>query len=203
MAALTNLKNTLQPEDWPYIPRREFLSQTFKAHDIDIKLRSEEEAQKIIASQRDEKMQQLLYQQLEAENAYKRAQASSQLTKAKKLNVEAEKDAATPPEAPANQPPDPRLQDAELEAANMEVAASAEQMRRDEEKHQLEMQVAQDDHIANTVTNAAKVEADLTNKNKLTEHSMKMKEKDQKVRAMQAKSQPVAAKPKKEKPNAK
>ena len=141
--------------------------------------------------------------QLEAENAYKRAQASSQLTKAKKLNVEAEKDAATPPEAPANQPPDPRLADAELEAANMEVAASAEQMRRDEEKHQLEMQVAQDDHIANTVTNAAKVEADLTNKNKLTEHSMKMKEKDQKVRAMQAKSQPVAAKPKKEKSNVK
>jgi len=174
MAALTNLKNTMQPEDWPYVPRREFLSETFKAHDINIELRTEQEAQEIIASQRDERAQELAYAQAEAEIAYKKAQTAGQLTKAKKFNVEAEKDAITPPEN--TNTVNPMLQEAEVEGQQTNNLAVAEQIRRDEEKHQLELQHADESHRAKLITEASRAANDMENKNMMVESSIKQKE---------------------------
>jgi hypothetical protein len=185
MAALTNLKNTMQPEDWPYVPRREFLAETFKAHDIKIDLRTEEEAAKFIESQQDKRMQQLTYEQLESENAYKRAQTAGQLTKAKKNNVEAEKDALAPPESsPAA---DPRLQDAELMAKNTEIAAKNEQIRRDEESHQQKLTQSDENHRQQAITSAIKAEEELKSKEKAEAHARKMKERQIELSAKQSK----------------
>ena len=175
MAALTNLKNTMQPEDWPYVPRREFLSETFKAHDINIELRTEQEAQEIIASQRDKRAQELAYAQAEAEVAYKKAQTAGQLTKAKKFNVEAEKNAITPPEN--TNTVNPILQEAEVEGQQTNNLAVAEQIRRDEEKHQIELQHADESHRAKLITEASRAANDMENKNMMVESSVKQKEK--------------------------
>jgi hypothetical protein len=173
MAALANLKNTMQPEDWPYVPRREFLAETFKAHDININLRTEEEAQEFIASQRDERAQEFAYQQIEAEIAYKKAQATGQLTKAKKLNTEAEKDAKTPIEQPEGT--DPNLLNAEVEGKNIDNTAKMEKMRREEEIHQQNLVQSSEKHQAGLLTGAAKTAMELKTKAATTEHGMKLK----------------------------
>lgn len=192
MAALANLKNTMQPEDWPYIPRREFLAETLKAHDIKIDLRTEEEAQEIIAKQTDQRAQELAYAQMEAEIAYKRAQTAGQLTKAKKFNVEAEKNAITPPETtPAA---DPRLQDAELMARSTDIAAKNEQMRRDEEAHQQKLRHSEESHRLNQTKTAIQAAHDEEIKERDDLHSMKMKEKEVEIKAKQPKVQKTSKK---------
>jgi hypothetical protein len=192
MAALANLKNTMQPEDWPYIPRREFLAETLKAHDIKIELRSEEEAQEIISQQTDQRAKELAYAQLEAEVAYKRAQTAGQLTKAKKFNVEAEKNAIAPPETtPAA---DPRLQDAELMARSTDIAAKNEQMRRDEEAHQQKLRHSEESHRLNQTKTAIQTAHDEEIKERDDLHSMKMKEKEVEIKAKQPKVQKTSKK---------
>jgi hypothetical protein len=197
MAALANLKNTMQPEDWPYIPRREFLDETFKAHDIKINLRTEEQAQEIISKQTDQRAQELAYAQMEAEVAYKRAQTAGQLTKAKKFNVEAEKDAITPPDAPPAA--DPRLQDAELMAKSTDIAAKNEQIRRDEEAHQQKLRQEAENHQLNrekTVLETAHAE-DL--KERDAQHKMELQKKDMEIKEKQVKAQKSVKKPAKPK----
>lgn len=192
MAALANLKNTMQPDDWPYIPRREFLAETLKAHDIKIELRSEEEAQEIISQQTDQRAKELAYAQLEAEVAYKRAQTAGQLTKAKKFNVEAEKNAIAPPETtPAA---DPRLQDAELMARSTDIAAKNEQMRRDEEAHQQKLRHSEESHRLNQTKTAIQTAHDEEIKERDDLHSMKMKEKEVEIKAKQPKVQKTSKK---------
>lgn len=192
MAALANLKNTMQPEDWPYIPRREFLAETLKAHDIKIELRSEEEAQEIISQQTDQRAKELAYAQLEAEVAYKRAQTAGQLTKAKKFNVEAEKNAIAPPETtPAA---DPRLQDAELMARSTDIAAKNEQIRRDEEAHQQKLRHSEESHRLNQTKTAIQTAHDEEIKERDDLHSMKMKEKEVEIKAKQPKVQKTSKK---------
>jgi len=192
MAALANLKNTMQPEDWPYIPRREFLAETLKAHDIKIDLRTEEEAQEIIAKQTDQRAQELAYAQMEAEIAYKRAQTAGQLTKAKKFNVEAEKNAIAPPETtPAA---DPRLQDAELMARSIDIAAKNEQMRRDEEAHQQKLRHSEESHRLNQTKTAIQTAHDEEIKERDDLHNMKMKEKEVEIKAKQPKVQKTSKK---------
>lgn len=192
MAALANLKNTMQPEDWPYIPRREFLAETLKAHDIKIELRSEEEAQEIISQQTDQRAKELAYAQLEAEVAYKRAQTAGQLTKAKKFNVEAEKNAIAPPETtPAA---DPRLQDAELMARSTDIASKTEQIRRDEEAHQQKLRHSEESHRLNQTKTAIQTAHDEEIKERDDLHSMKMKEKEVEIKAKQPKVQKASKK---------
>lgn len=192
MAALANLKNTMQPEDWPYIPRREFLAETLKAHDIKIELRSEEEAQEIISQQTDQRAKELAYAQLEAEVAYKRAQTAGQLTKAKKFNVEAEKNAIAPPETtPAA---DPRLQDAELMARSTDIASKNEQIRRDEEAHQQKLRHSEESHRLNQTKTAIQTAHDEEIKERDDLHSMKMKEKEVEIKAKQPKVQKTSKK---------
>lgn len=191
MAALNNLKQTMQPEDWAYIPRRELLEELLKAHDMKIKIRTEEEAAEYMASISDERAKQLAYAQMEAEIAYKRAQTAGQLTKAKKFNVEAEKDAITPPES--GEYTDPRMTEAEIAEQNLKNTAINEQMRRDEEAHRLDMIHSDESHRVKIATDTTKAAVDMDNKQKMTEHSMKMNEKQAKMKKNQQPS------PKKEK----
>lgn len=178
MAALNNLKQTMQPEDWAYIPRRDLLEELVKAHDLKIKVRSDQEAAEYMASISDERAKQLAYAQMEADIAYKRAQTAGQLTKAKKFNVEAEKDAITPPES--GEYTDPRMTEAEIAEQNLKNASINEQMRRDEEAHRLNMFHSDEDHRVKITTAAMKTASEIDNKDKMVEHSMKMKEKQAK-----------------------
>lgn len=182
MAALTNLKNTMAPEDWAYVPRRQFLEEVFKSHDFDIKLRSEDEAQEYIASQQDKRAQDLAYQQMEAEIAYKKSQTMGQLTKAKKFNADAYVTASTPP--PQQEQANPELQAAEVAGKEAENMAKVEQMRRDEESHALDLQekesaIRQQDekHRTDMATSMVKNASDISNKQRSLDHSMKLKEK--------------------------
>jgi hypothetical protein len=193
MAALANLKNTMQPEDWPYVPRREFLSETFKAHDINIALRTEEEAQEIIVKQIDQRAQELAYAQAEAEVAYKKAQTAGQLTKAKKNNVEAEKDFITPPDT--NPAADPRLQDAELAAKSTDIAAKNEQIRRDEESHQQKLRQNEESHQLEQSKIAIQAAHDEEIKERDTLHGMQLKEKELGIKEKQSKMQKMSKKP--------
>jgi hypothetical protein len=47
MQSLNMFATTLTPEDWVYIPRRQFLEERIKANDLDITIRTEEEADKV------------------------------------------------------------------------------------------------------------------------------------------------------------
>lgn len=175
MAALANLKNTMQPEDWPYVPRREFLSETFKAHDINIELRTEEEAQEIVSRQTDLRAKELAYSQLEADIAYKRAQTAGQLTKAKKFNVEAEKDAITPPDNPPGT--DPRLQEAELIEKSTDISSKNEQIRRDEELHRQKLRQNEENHQLDKTKTAIQTAHDEEIKERDNLHKLNMREK--------------------------
>ena len=128
MQALNQLSTTLTEEDWIYIDRREFLAEKFKAHDVRINLRTEEEADVIRQRQSESLEMQLAIEKEKAEIAYKKAQTAAQLTKAKAKNVEAEKEAQTPIEG-AQPAEDMALKRAEGES----------KIRREDEKHVLSL----------------------------------------------------------------
>ncbi len=128
MQALNQMSQTLSEEDWLYIPRREFLAEKIKAHDIRLTLRSEEEVDLLRKQQSESLEMQLAIEKEKAEIAYKKAQTVAQLTKAKEKNVEAERAAQEPIEgAPPSE--DPALKRAEVES----------KIRRDDEKHALSL----------------------------------------------------------------
>lgn len=174
MQALNQLTTTMLPEDWDYLDRREFLQERVKAHDINITLKSEEEAQKAREARDNSRAQQLAYAELEAEIEYKKAQTMAQLTKAKKANTEAAIAAATPPEGAAAE--DPRLTEAELAKADMERTAMAGKMRREEEKHAIQMAHADEQHNVKKAIDTTKAAQEIALKGKQAEHGMKMKE---------------------------
>lgn len=214
MQALTQLKSTLSPEDWVYIPRRDFLDEYFKSHDIDIRLRSEEEAQKIIAQQTDERAVELAYRMQEAEIAYKKSQTMAQLTKAKDKNVDANIKANTPIEEPTGDHP----AIIQGEAANLEAEriAKAEDIRRQNEAHMQSLRHKEEDHKANVDVKVAKTTAEIEGKGvkiasdlqarqreaelkaSRASHDMKMKEKmtdaSAKAKVIAAKSKPATPK---------
>jgi len=191
--ALTQLKSVMAPEDWLYVSRRDFLTETFKAHDMDIKLRTEEEAQKIAASMQDTKALDLAYRMQEAEIAYKKSQTMAQLTKAKDKNVEANIKAQTPIEQPEGS--DPRLVDAELAKSETEIGAKQAEIRRQEEKHGLDMddkelgmQHKTESHRMDMRTKAVKTVHETEISGEKAAHDMKMKEKMAIVKEKQVKS---------------
>lgn len=174
MQALTQMATSMTPEDWLYIPRREFLVERLKAHDLQITLRTEEEAQKIAASMQDDRAKQLAYDNMAAETEYKKAQTMGQLTKAKKINVEATKDAQTPPETTPQS--DPRLVEGELALQNAKLEEQHAAIRRADEKHQFDLGEKMTKNRVDIATKAAKADADIFNKNRVVEHGMKIKE---------------------------
>jgi len=164
MQALTQMATSMTPEDWLYIPRRDFLKERLKAHDLQITLRTEEEAQKLAASMQDERAKQLAYAQMDADIQYKKAQTMGQLTKAKKVNVEASKDAQTPPETtPQN---DPRLTEGELALQGAKLEDQQAATRRADEKHQFDMASQDTKNRVDIATKAAKTDAEIANKQK-------------------------------------
>lgn len=144
MNLLNQLQQTMTPEDWDYIPREQFVKEKIKTFDLNIKMRTEEEAQKLREERENSRMQQLLYTQMEAEIKYKQAQTMAQLTKAKEKNIEAIKKAEAPPEGMEQENPD--LQEAEVQAQNMEVAKKEQEMQHKQEKHDQEMNQKRMDH---------------------------------------------------------
>jgi hypothetical protein len=175
MQALTQLTTTMTPEEWDYVDRREFLKEKLKAHDINIVLKTEEEVEKVRQARENSKQTQLMYAQAEADIAYKKAQTMGQLTKAKKFNVEATKDAQTPPEQ--GESTDPRVVEGDVALKQTEVAAAEEKIRRENEKHDIDMQHQQEDHNVRVAVDTTKAAHDIAIKGKTAEHAMKMKEK--------------------------
>ncbi len=89
MNSLNMFATTMQPEDWAYVPRLQFLEARVKTNDLDIELRSEEDAQAYMQSQVDMRAKELAYQQMEADIQKTQAMALNMATKSKKTNVEA------------------------------------------------------------------------------------------------------------------
>jgi hypothetical protein len=181
MQALTQLTTTLTPEEWEYMPKREFLQEKLKAHDIKLDLLSDEEVAKKQQAAEQSTQNQLALEMAQAEIKYKNAQTMAQLTKAKEHNVKATKDAATPPETPPGQ--NPELQTAEVESANADIAskqtditAKNEEIRRQEEQHQLNLRHQEEKHRSDIITSAHTTQQDMEMKAKQAEHGMKMKE---------------------------
>ena len=186
MQALTQLKTTMQPEDWDYVPRREFLQETFKAHDIPMILLSEEEVNEIRQAREQSTQMRLAIEMQEAEIGHKRAQTMAQLTKAKAKNVEAIKESQTPPEMPPET--DSRLTEGEITLQQTDQMGREAQIRRDEEQHALDLQHQDEAHRVKLVTGAAKSTHDMEMKDRLTEATVKAK-------TTAAKVKPVTPKP--------
>jgi hypothetical protein len=185
MQALTQLTTTMTPEEWVYVDKREFLKEKFKAHDININLRSEEEADKIRQAEQDSVQMQLAMEMQKAEIAYKKSQTLAQLTKAKDKNVEAQIKAQTPIEQP--QGTDPRVTEEEVALAQTERAGKEAEIRRGEETHMMEMAHASEDHSVkkaiDTTKSAQEIamtgqkhELEMEHKNE--DHQKKLKEKN-------------------------
>lgn len=194
MQALNQLTTTLTPEDWVYIPRRDFLVDKFKAHDINIRLRTEEEAAKIREEEQNSIQMKLAIEMQMAEIAYKKAQTANQFTKAKKFNVDAEKEARTPVELPEGS--DPRLAEADVAAKSVGIQSEQEKMRREEETHQQELVHKENEHAMKIATDARYVDEELTMKKEKAQHDMKMKEQQVKQGGIERKAQKKKAKSK-------
>jgi hypothetical protein len=97
--ALNMLASTLTPEDWAYIPRRQIIEERIKANELDIKLRTEEEAGQYIQSLKDPEVDKLTKDDLRAEITKKQAMALNLTSKARKTAQESPE----PPVAVAGQ----------------------------------------------------------------------------------------------------
>ena len=195
MQALTQLTTTMTPEEWDYIPKREFLVEKFKAHDILIPLLSEEEVKKLRDARDQSAQNQLALKMADAEVGYKKAQTMAQLTKAKKANTDATIAAQTPIEQPTGI--DPRLQDAELRGKQVENVGKVQDIQHKDEQHQLDLQHQDESHQMDMTNQGTKTAVDAGIKTAQAEHGMQMKEKMTQAMAKQKKSAP------KEKPIAK
>lgn len=197
MQALNQLATTLTDQERDYIPTRELLSERFKAHDIAINLLTEEEVQKIHDA-RDQSIQnKLQIEMLQSEIAKNKAQSMSLLTKSKKTNVEAIKDAQAPPEGVEQT--DPRLIEGDVALKQTDVVAKEAEIRRKEEQHSLNMQHQQEKHGVQIATDTTKAAQKMAIEGKQAEHGMEMKTQMTKAGVMAkkiaAKKKPAPAKP--------
>lgn len=197
MQALNQLSTTMTPEDWLYVDRREFLQERFKAHDINIRLLSEEAVSKKREEQANSAQAQLAIEMLKAEIAYKRAQTMGQLAKAKEHNTESEK---TAQELPTGK--DPRISEAELAKKQAETAQVDTKTRQLEEKHQQDMAHVADQHMDDKtksrlgmVHDEEKHQQDINLKEKQATQGMALKEKLATIKAKQGPVRSVAKKP--------
>jgi hypothetical protein len=197
MQALTQLKTTLTPEDMIYIDHRELLDQYLKAHDVKLTLRTEEEADKIRQAQSESIQSQLAIEFQKSEISKNKAQSMSLLTKAKKVNVEATKDAQTPPEIPENASPE--MQSAELQGVRTDNMGKEAEIRRKEEAHRLKMEHEDEKHRVGLATSTIKTAHGIAQEGKMSDHKLKMDEQMTKSKAkaaeIKAKQRPAAPKP--------
>jgi hypothetical protein len=119
MQSLNQFALTLTPEDWVYIPRRKFLEERIKANDLDVPIRTEEEADQVRQSMVDQRAKELAYKQAEAEIQKTQSMALNLSTKAKKTNQEPIKGAETV---------DPIKQRLEHESSGVDIMAKLQDM---------------------------------------------------------------------------
>jgi hypothetical protein len=163
----------MTPTEWDYIPEREFLQEKFKAHDINIKLLTEEEVAKKRADRENSKMNQLAIQLQESEIAKNNAQAMTNLTKAKEKNIEATRRAQEPlEEGTVN---DPRLTEAELAKMETERGGKERDIQRQDEVHVLEMEQKMDSHETKKDMDMTKAAHEIAIKQKVAEEGIKDK----------------------------
>jgi hypothetical protein len=112
MQALNQFALTLTDEDWVYIPRRKFLEERVKANDLDVPIRTEEEADEIRQGMVDERARDLQYKQAEADIKKTEGMALNLITKAKKTNKEPIKGAEAE---------DPVMKDLEHKSAGVDI----------------------------------------------------------------------------------
>jgi hypothetical protein len=185
MQALTQLSTTMTPEEWVYIDRREFLKEKLKAHDINIELRSEDEAAAIRQEEQNSIQMQLALEMQKAEIAYKKSQTLAQLTKAKDKNVEAQIKAQTPIEQP--QGTDPRVTDEEVALAQTDRMGKEAEIRRGEERHMMEMAHATEDHSVKKAVDTTKAAQEIAITGRKSESEMEMKKKEHEHKLKQQK----------------
>jgi len=197
MQSLQQLNSTLTPEQRDYIPEGEMIKELFKAHDIDITLRTEEEVQKIREVREQSIQSQLQLEMAKSEIQKNKAQSMSLLTKAKEHNVLATKEAQTPIEQPEGA--NPELQAAEVGAKQTDIAAKEAEIRRKEEQHALNLQHQDEQHRVKIATDTTKTAQEMAIQGEKADHDMKMKEETTKASAeskkIAAKQKPAAAKP--------
>jgi len=179
MQSINQFISTLSPEDLVYIPRRELLVERLKVHDININLKTEDEADKIREQQSNSEMAVLEKEMLKSEIAKNRSQAMSNLTKAKQKNVEANKDASVPPEQTESD--DPRLVDEAVALSQTERVAKEAKIRRDEESHAMKLSHANEEHNTKKILDTVKTMHDITLKDKKTDAEIKAKEESAKI----------------------
>jgi hypothetical protein len=172
MQALDQLTTTLTPREWDYIPEREFLHEKFKAHDIQIELKSDEEVTKLRQDRENSKSALLASQMAEAEIGYKKAQTMNQLTKAKQANVEALKEAGTQEGAE-----DPRLVEKDLQLKDTEIMAKEKEIGRQDEKHVVDTELKIDSHKTKKNIDSTKAAHDIAIKEKQAETGMEIDKK--------------------------
>ncbi len=189
MQSINQFISTLSPEDLVYIPRRELLVERLKVHDININLKTEDEADKIREQQSNSEMAVLEKEMLKSEIAKNRSQAMSNLTKAKQKNVEANKDASVPPEQTESD--DPRLADEAVALSQTERVAKEAKIRRDEESHAMKLSHANEEHNTKKILDTVKTMHDITLKNKKTDAEIKAKEESTKIAKKQKKVKEV------------
>ena len=178
MQALNQLATTMTEEDWDYVDRREFLAERFKTHDVVLRLKTEEEVQKIREERQNSLMSQLAIAMQQSEIGKNKAQTMSLLAKAKEHNIMALKESASVPEGE-----DPRITDAELAKKQAEVAGETQKLGQEDQTHQLEMSKSSDMHEMEMAKKThemrmadEKHKTEMEMKKKTTEHGMKLKE---------------------------
>jgi hypothetical protein len=190
MQALAQLTTTMTEREWDYIPEREFLAEKFKAHDLPIQLKTEEEVAKIRQDRQNSKQAQMAIQMGEAEIAYKRAQTMAQLTKAKKANVEALSESGGGE--------DPRLAEAELALKGKDIEAKDKDIQRQDEKHVLDMQTKVDSHETQKTIDQTTAAHKIAIQERQADHTMSMEEKkaeqDKKIAEEKAKDDSASKK---------
>jgi hypothetical protein len=182
MQALSQFMTTVSPEDWVYLDRRELLHERLKAHDLNVKLKSEDEAEQIRQEQQNSVMNQLQIEAVKAEIAKDKAQAMSNLTKAKEKNILANKEAQTPPEQ-EGEVEDERLVMGKLQEQNEKITGVqlknqqlANKIRMEDEDHTKNIMRDDQDHYIETAKGIEKHKKELELKEKTVNHGMKMKE---------------------------
>ena len=88
---------------------------------------------------------------------------------------------------------DPRLTEADLAQKETDRIATEAEIRRDEERHSMEMAHAGESHNVKVAVDTTRAAHEIASKGKMTDATIKMKEEMVKVKARQAKT---ASKPK-------
>ena len=173
MQALAQLTATMTPAEWDYIPEREFLQEKFKAHDINIRLLSEEEVAQKRQAREESVQNQLMIEMQKSEIAKNKAQSMSLLTKAKDKNIEALRKANEPLETVDSD--DPRLVEAELATLETENEGKKREIDRQDEEHVLDLQQKIESHDTKMAIDTSKAARDIAIKQKVAEEGIKAK----------------------------